>query len=379
MKIAYVTIFDPSDVHAWSGLGVYILRALEDTGFQTETIGNLRYQLDLIYKIKEVLYPRLLSKTYRMLWDPILLRSFARQVERALAATDYDMVFSIWTNPIAYLRTEKPIAFWGDATFAGLMDYYPHYSNLCAETIRGANRAEDLALLKCRLAIYSSEWAANTAIQHYGVDPAKVKVVPFGANINSSRTIQDIERIIQNKNSEVCRLLFVGVDWFRKGGDIAVEVAAELNQLGVRTELHIVGCDPPGKMPGFVKAHGFISKTSQAGRHFLDVLFSQSHFIILPSRADCTPVVFPEAGSFGLPCLATRVGGIPTVIRDGVNGQTFAVDQMPGACCDYVERLWSSKQEYAQLALSSFQEYAERLNWGTAGRTVSELLRECCP
>jgi len=288
-------------------------------------------------------------------------------------------VFSIWTNPIAYLRTEKPIAFWGDATFAGLMDYYPHYSNLCAETIRGANRAEDLALLKCRLAIYSSEWAANTAIQHYGVDPAKVKVVPFGANINSSRTIQDIERIIQNKNSEVCRLLFVGVDWFRKGGDIAVEVAAELNQLGVRTELHIVGCDPPGKMPGFVKAHGFISKTSQAGRHFLDVLFSQSHFIILPSRADCTPVVFPEAGSFGLPCLATRVGGIPTVIRDGVNGQTFAVDQMPGACCDYVERLWSSKQEYAQLALSSFQEYAERLNWGTAGRTVSELLRECCP
>jgi len=379
MKLAYVTVFGPSDIHAWSGLGVYVLSALESAGCQPETVGDLKYQCDFIYKAKEILYPRIFSKAYLMLWDPILLKSFARQVERALAATEYDMVFSIWTNPIAYLQIEKPIAFWGDATFAGLMDFYPHYSNLCAETIRGGNRAEQLALAKCRLAIYSSEWAATTAIQHYDVDPAKVKVVPFGANISANRDIQHIHTILQNKRFEVCRLLFVGVDWLRKGGDIALEVAGELNRRGIRTELHIVGCDPPGEMPGFVKAHGFVSKTSQAGRQILDDLFSQSHFLILPSRADCTPVVFPEAGSFGLPSLASRAGGIPTVIRDGVNGQTFAVNEMPEAYCDYIERLWSSKQEYAQLALSSFHEYEERLNWGTAGRTVSELLRECCP
>lgn len=378
MKLAYVTLFEPSDIHAWSGLGVYILRSLQGSGLQTETIGDLKYQFDFIYKLKEVLYPRLLSKTYGMLWDPILLKSFARQVERALAAIDCDMVFSIWTNPIAYLRTEKPIAFWGDATFRGRLGFYPGYSNPCAETLRGADRAEQLALSKSRLAVYSSDWAANTAIQNYDVDPSKVKVVPFGANIGSSRTMQDIEQIIQNKNWEVCTLLFVGVDWFRKGGDIAVEVAAQLNRRRIPTELHIVGCDPPGQMPSFVKAHGFVSKTSQAGRQLLDDLFSQSHFLILPSRADCTPVVFPEGGSFGLPCLATRVGGIPTVIRDGVNGQTLAADEMPEAYCDYIERLWSSKQEYAQLALSSFQEYEERLNWGTSGRTVSALLREYC-
>lgn len=345
---------------------------------QTETIGDLRYQFDFIYKIKEVLYPRLLSKTYRMLWDPILLRSFARQVERALAAIDYDMVFSIWTNPIAYLRTEKPIAFWGDATFAGLLGFYPRYSNLCAETIRGGNRAEQLALSKCRLAIYSSEWAANTAIEHYDVDPAKVKVVPFGANISANRDLQDIHTILQDKRFDVCRLLFIGVDWIRKGGDTAIEVAGQLNDRGIRAELHIVGCDPPGELPDYARVHGFVSKTSRSGRHLLDDLFSQSHFLILPSRADCTPVVFPEAASFGLPCLATQVGGIPTVIKDGNNGQTFGVDEKAEAYCDYIERYWSSKQEYAQLAVSSFREYTERLNWGTAGLTVAALLREDC-
>ena len=378
MRIAYVTIFDPSDIHAWSGLGVHILRSLRSSGLQTETIGKLRYQFDFIYKIKEVLYPRLLSKTYLMLWDPILLKVFARQVERALAAIDCDLLFSIWTNPIAYLRTEKPIVFWGDATFAGRMNFDPRYCNLCAETIRSANRAEQLALSKCRLAIYASEWAANTAIQYYDVDPAKVKVVPFGANLNCSRSMQDIERIIPNKNPEVCRLLFVGVDWFGKGGDVALKVAGQLNRRGLRTELHVVGCNPPVELPDFAKPYGFVSKASEQGRQLLDDLFSQAHFLIVPSRAEAFGVVFAEASSFGVPSLATKVGGIPSAIRDGVNGQTFAAGELPDAYCDYIERLWSSKEEYARLAMSSFREYTERLNWGTSGRRVNELLQEFC-
>ena len=378
MKLAYVTVFGPYDIRAWSGLGVHVLTALQNSSCQIETIGPLRYQFDFIYKLKEVLYPRVFSKAYHMLWDPILLKSFARQVERALAATDYDMVFSIWTNPIAYLRTEKPIAFWGDATFAGLMDYYPHYSNLCAETIRGGNRADQLALTKCRLAIYSSEWAAETAIQQYDVDPTKVKVVPFGANMDCDRNAQDVHAMINARDSDVCRLLFVGKEWTRKGGDIALQVASQLNQRGIPTELHIVGCNPRGELPGFVKLHGFISKASEEGRRRLDDLFSRSHFFVLPTRADCTPVVFPEACSFGLPILTSNVGGIPTVVRDGKNGFAYPLDASPEQYCATIERLWSSKQEYVQLALSSFTEYSERLNWDTAGERVRDLIHQFC-
>src|SRR5450759_1120953 len=182
MKLAYVSIFDPADIHAWSGLGVYILGALRRAGLETEPIGSLKYQHDFIYKTKEVLYTRIFAKKYRMLWDPILLKGFAAQVESTLKTINPDVVFSIWTNPIAYLRTDKPVVFCGDATLAGLIEQYPGYRDLCAETIRDGNRAEQLALARCRLAIYSSDWAASTAIQHYAVDPGKVKVVPFGAN-----------------------------------------------------------------------------------------------------------------------------------------------------------------------------------------------------
>ena len=44
MNLAYVTIFGTFDIHAWSGLGVYMLSTLQGAGFQTETIGNFNHQ-----------------------------------------------------------------------------------------------------------------------------------------------------------------------------------------------------------------------------------------------------------------------------------------------------------------------------------------------
>jgi hypothetical protein len=184
MKIAYVTTYDSSDLHAWSGSGSYILRALQDVGFQTESIGNLKERTIwlLLSMLKRACYS-LLSRTYLRDREPRILMDYSNQVKRLLASINYDIVFSPGTIPIAYLQIEKPIVFWTDATFAGMIDFYPEFTNLCTETKKNGDRMEQLALSKCHLAIYASEWAANTAIQNYDVDPAKVKVVPFGANI----------------------------------------------------------------------------------------------------------------------------------------------------------------------------------------------------
>jgi glycosyltransferase involved in cell wall biosynthesis len=378
MKIAYVTTYDSTNIHAWSGSGNYILRALQSCGLPTESIGNLRDKKALFLKIKKALYAKILSRKYLRDREPTLLIDYAAQVERYLASIHYDIVFSPGTIPIAYLHTEKPIVFWTDATFAGMVDFYPEFSNLCAETIKDGNNMEQLALSKCRLAIYTSEWAANTAIQNYDVDPTKVKVVPFGANVNCNRNLQDIDSIVRTKKFDTCKLLFVGVDWYRKGGDIALIVADLLNQRGIRTELHIVGCNPPIELPSFVKLHGFISKNTEEGRRSLDNLMTESHFLILPSKAECCAVVLAEASSFGLPSLATKVGGIPTAIQDGKNGQTFPLNESPEKYCDYIYRYMSSKQEYNELALSSFREYSEKLNWLSAGRKVYDLMQEFC-
>lgn len=105
----------------------------------------------------------------------------------AISTANVDVVFSPGTIPIAHLKTNYPIVFWADATFAGMIDFYPSFSNLCSRSIRDGNRMEQAALSKCSLAIYSSEWAAKTALDNYDVNPQKVKVVPFGANISCDR------------------------------------------------------------------------------------------------------------------------------------------------------------------------------------------------
>ena len=168
---------------------------------------------------------------------------------------------------MAELENEAPIIFWTDTTFQGLVDYNPRFMGLCNETIANGHRMEQKALDKCSLAIYSSEWAANTAIQHYIVDPNKIKVVPFGANIVVDRDREDIEQIISSKDKSRCEILFIGVDWKMKGGDMVMAVAEMLNANGIPVRVTIIGCDPPKDVADspLTEVHGFIDKHEPKG------------------------------------------------------------------------------------------------------------------
>ena len=136
----------------------------------------------------------------------------------------------------------------------------------------------------------------------------------------------------------------------------------------------LVGSRPPGALPDFVKSAGFIDKKSALGRKRFDDLLGGSHLLILPARAEAFGVVLCEAASFGVPVLATRVGGIPTIVRQGVNGLLFAPDDAD-AIAAAVRELVADRAQYENLARSSFEEYESRLNWGVAGRAVKQLLQ----
>jgi glycosyltransferase involved in cell wall biosynthesis len=167
----------------------------------------------------------------------------------------------------------------------------------------------------------------------------------------------------------------MAVDWIRKGGDLAVEVTRQLNLNGLPTELTVLGCQPPGgETKPFVRWAGFVSKSTVEGRERISSLLRQSHFSLLPSIADCTPIVFNEANAWGVPCLSTRVGGIPSVIRDDINGRLFDLNAQPESYTDYIRSVMATSDRYRQLALSSLNEYKVRLNWDTSGQKLKELL-----
>jgi glycosyltransferase involved in cell wall biosynthesis len=138
--------------------------------------------------------------------------------------------------------------------------------------------------------------------------------------------------------------------------------------------------------PAFVKIIGFANKSILANlkfaksakyeTEFLYRTISESHFLILPTRADCSPVTICEANSFGVPCLATNIGGIPTLIKPNLNGMLFNKDADINEYCQYIYRLFINYAKYKELALSSFDMYKSRLNWNIAGEKVRRLLAE---
>lgn len=378
VNVAYVTVHDPSDLRKGAGVAYYMARALAAQSLSLTYVGPLesRFSLSKVTKIPKGFYVIALRRNYDRARSPLLARSYARKVARYLSSVhSVDAILSPSTIPIGYLSADRPIVFWVDATFAGALNFYPEYTNLPRSNIEAGHALEQAALDRASLAIYTSDWAARTAIEYYGVDPRKIEVVPFGANVDRDFTEDEVARFIDQRPPGVCNLVFVGADWTRKGGDVALEVTRRLNNSGVRTRLTVIGAMPqlPEDLRHLVRAVGFVAKSTDEPSPIVR-LVSESHFLILPSRADFSPHAICEANALGVPSLTTDVGGIPTLVKDEVNGRMFDVQASPDEYCRYVRMLLGDYDRYRQLAESSFREYQARLNWNASCRTVKNLL-----
>ncbi len=377
MRVAFASILDPDDISAWSGTIYHMYHGLIDHGIDVLKIGPLRSRAEMLARVKSGIYQAMRGQRFDRFREPGVLQELAHQISRQLRGQDIQAVLSPSSLPLTYLDDGPAKAVWTDATFGGMEGFYPEFTNLARETRRKGHITERRSLSSCAAAIYSSDWAASTARDLYGVDPAKLLVVPFGPNIECRLTPADARRTVAAKSLEVCNLLFLGVEWERKGGPLAFAVAEELNRLGQPTRLLIAGCKPPGdSLPDWVVPLGFISKRTVEGRARLVDLLLQSHFLILPSLADCTPCAFSEANAYALPVLTTDVGGIPSVVRDGVNGRTFPSLAGPAIYAQAVLDLFADPHRYRTMALSAYHEYETRLNWPAAITRVVERLEE---
>jgi glycosyltransferase involved in cell wall biosynthesis len=236
---------------------------------------------------------------------------------------------------------------------------------------------ERSAIERCDRLIYTSDWAANSAIKDYGADPSKVRVVPRGGDLGGVRTVQDVLRSISVRGHLRCELLLIGVSWERKGGALAAEVLDRLQGLGVDARLTVVGCEPPAGLDRTrMEVHPFLDKGQVEDLQRLLALFERSHFLLVPSMAECFGIVYAEASGIGLPSLARDTGGVSSAVRSGINGMVFPAVAGADVYAEYIAELWNDRPRYEALCLSAHQEFLARLNWDVVGRHLEEILRE---
>src|SRR6266849_969607 len=99
-----------------------------------------------------------------------------------------------------------------------------------------------------------------------------------------------------------------------------------------------------------------------------------SDFLLVPTRADCTPIVFCEANAFGLPVITTDTGGVAEVVRDGENGFLLPYSARGAAYADVIAKAYRDDQRYAELVSASRTAFENRLNWDAWGATVKNIL-----
>jgi glycosyltransferase involved in cell wall biosynthesis len=276
------------------------------------------------------------------------------------------------------LEMGPPAASWPHACFNAMVDYYDYFKRADATSTALARRQERSALEHCSAAIYASEWAAAAARRFHPPAASKIHVVPFGANLDPRYDRERVDALIEARPADKCSLLFVGVDWKRKGGPIALETAQLLNDSGLETTLTIVGCDPFGirPAPAYVDVKKFLSLKRSSDRRTLCDLFGASDFLIVPSRAEAFGIVFCEAAAFGVPAVTTATGGIPTIVTDRANGLMLDASADPRDYAAAIREVFGDRQRYVNMARAAYNNYATRLNWRAAAAAVSRIVEQ---
>ena len=377
LRIAFVSEYDSNDVERFSGIPFFMAHAVRDVGGCVVRIGPLRRQREHLHRPRRWATRKLGGPRYLLERQPAITQSYARQIERALRRVAPDVVLGLSAIPLAHLRIETPIVYWSDATFASLLEYYEDFSGVAPRSIELAHELEQAVLDRCRLALFSSAWAARGAMQHYDVARDKVHVLPFGANLTAVPATDAITRIVRGRPASPCHLLVIAVDWHRKGCDRALEVARRLNARRLSTTLTVVGCEPPpGTLrPPWLRSCGYVSKRRPEGMRRLELALSQTHFSLVASRADCAPVAIAESNAFGVPVLAAPVGGIPTLVEAGRNGLLIDGADID-AYVDAIEALMEDREAYETLAHRARAEYDARLEWRVNAGSLTAMLRE---
>ncbi len=365
-------------IKAPRNVGYYITKYLKKHGAEVEILPPEVTGL-FPYRVKHALYKYMLNKESRVVLEPALVKREAKIRSEIINKSGADFIFSFGPLASAFLETDIKTAFWVDACFAGLIDYHPAFYKFTKATVRNGHEVEQRGLSRATAAFYTSDWARNGTIKNYNVDEKKLIIAPFGANIDFDHELNFIEKLINERiNNKVCKFLLVGVNWQWKGADIAVDIVKRLNNQGFKSELVVIGCEPPENhiLPEYVKNIRFVNKETKDGLTAFIQNFSEAHFFLMPTLSVAFGHVFCEANAFGLPCISHKTGGIPSVIHNGKNGQLFEIGEDIDNWCNYIIDTFNNKAKYYELCLSSFNEYQTRLNWDVGTKIVYDKLSE---
>ena len=229
-------------------------------------------------------------------------------------------------GPPTFVYTDAPVCLLAAVVDDGSIDP-KHLGYGDAEVATSSRRRRHEAeVLRGATGLFTwSAWARD-AVLAAGLLPAdRVHVVGAGRNVESAVPLR------VRSGSPRNRLLFVGGDFDRKGGDLVVAAVSHLRAAGRDVTLTVAGprsWPMAGPVPDGVQFAGRVASDGAA-------LFDDHDLFVMPSRFEAYGIVFLEAQARGLPCIGSARCAMPEIIDDGATGRLLADDD-PVALADLI-------------------------------------------
>lgn len=211
------------------------------------------------------------------------------------------------------------------------------------------------------------QWAKDSLVADYGVPADKVTVIPPGVDMEEWHFGRG-KAACPNITSGKVRLLFVGGDFERKGGNTLIEAFRSGLMQNCTLDIVTQQTSVQHELAGTEGVQVHCNLVANSTR--LKELFAKADIFVFPTQADCLPHVVLEAMAAGLPIIATDVGALREQVEDGVNGLIVPPSDV-GAVIAAVGALSGDETKRGRMAAASRRLAEERFD---ARRNYSAIL-----
>ncbi|MGQ0634373.1 MAG: glycosyltransferase family 4 protein [Planctomycetaceae bacterium] len=327
--------YDPFDRRTWSGSSYQVFSRLRDRGCLHRAFGVEVSRLNQLWLKLRFVHPNrsiwrnhyYMSRAYR--------EGLTRVVARRLRADDFDHDFFVLGAmfDIPSLRAGRAKCFsYHDGNLAqGLKSPYAP-KGLSARRIDEGLSFERRIYLQTDRIFAMSEYLRRSFIEDFDVSPERVSVVGAGINLD------EIPETVIGKRYDAKAILFIGVDFPRKGGPILLQAFRRVRDVHPDATLHIVGppvLSIPLELAGGVTFHGFLNKSNPGDAAKLSTLFRECSLFVLPSLYEPFGIAPLEAMVHQIPAVVSRGWALRESVVPGVTGEHVE----PGSVDDLAERL----------------------------------------
>ena len=301
----------------------------------------------------------------KMVKNPPAFRARTRLLDKRLRSklAEFDIVLQVG-GLFAPFRGQnpKPLALFCDYTTKLAERNYRPWFQLTKSQAAEWYDLETRLYQSCAVLFTASENTRSSLLHDYSVEASRVRVVGEGV---------DAVHEHPGKSYNESTVLFVGIDFERKGGPVLLRAFAQVKNRVPAAKLIIVGPRACSAQEGVLWL-GHVTDRKQ-----LSKLFSEATVGVLPSICEPFGLSLIEAMAHGLPVIGSSRDAMPEIIDNGRSG--YLVDAGDShALAERLIELLSSPELCARLGSYGRARVTERFLWNHVVGAVEAGLRDVC-